>query len=632
MDFFQAQDHARRSSRRLIVYFLLAVATIIAAVYLAVVLLLGVGGEPGTDTPLWQADLFILVSAALLVLIIGGSTYKSIALAQGGGHAVAQMLGGRQVPRASDEPAEQRLLNVVDEMAIASGVPVPAVYVLDDEPAINAFAAGTHSHNAVVAVTRGTLDRLSRDELQGVVAHEFSHILNGDMRLNIRLIGVLHGLLLLTLLGRILMRGSGSSRNAAGAAVLGLVLVVLGYLGVLFGSLIKAAVSRQREYLADASAVQFTRNPAGIAGALKKIGGFGSRVTHPRAEEASHMFFGEGWGGLSSLFATHPPLELRIRRLDPAFNPALAAQMRAHGGSEAAAGAAAFAGADSGLDANALAASAGVLDAAHLAYARKILAGLPDELREGLHRPADARLAIYALLLAPEKDVAAAQLERLEQREPGLRRRVRECAAQLRAAGPAARLPVADLALPALGELDPRARESFLDTVDRLIEADGRVQLFEYTLRTVLRRALGTGPARIRSARANAASLRDAVSLLLSLLVRTGSANEEAARAAFAEAARRAPIEGLSHVAPRRLPLDILNRALEHLASVPPRFKRGLVAACAAAVIHDGRISVSEAELLRAICEALECPMPPLLPGPADRLATGEEVSATESA
>lgn len=612
MDFFQAQDQARRNTRRLVVYFLLAIAAIIASVYLVVAGALAAGTESGAPAALWQVDLFLVVSLVLLTLILGGTAYKSIALSQGGGSAVAEMLGGRLVHRATGDPAEQRLLNIVDEMAIASGVPVPAVYLLDDERTINAFAAGVNPSHAVVAVTRGTLEQLSREELQGVVAHEFSHILNGDMRLNIRLIGVLHGLLLLTLLGRILVRSGGRSRNGAGTAVLGVALIVLGYLGVLFGGLIKAAVSRQREYLADAAAVQFTRNPGGISGALKKIGGFGSRIDNPRAEEVNHMLFCEG-SGLSRLFATHPPVQERIRRLDPAFNPVLREQMRRGGPGTTPAQAAGFA-AGAVVEPEHLAATIGEVHEPHVIHARELMARLPEKLLADLHRPSQANRVIYALLLDPAEHVASAQLGLIEEMEPGAARAVREHAVSLRVAGNEVRLPVVDLALPALAELDQAERQKLLARVDRLLDADGRVQLFEYALRIILQRSLGS-TARGQSRHVEARLVREDLALLLSLLARAGSSSEGEALAAFTAAARHAPLDGPWNLKPPGVRLDNLNDALARLESMPPRFKRKIIEACAAAVIHDGKVTVNEGELLRAICEALECPMPPLLPG-----------------
>jgi Zn-dependent protease with chaperone function len=333
MDFFEAQEEARRRTRRLVGLFAAAVLAIILAIYIPAHLLAGPG-------PVGRFDpaLFGIVAGGVLLLVGAGSGYRTLQLRRGG-PAVAELLGGRRIAPETTDPEERRLVNVVEEMAIASNLPVPAIYIMDDEEGINAFAAGHSPEDAAVAVTRGTLRSLTRDELQGVIAHEFSHILNGDMRLNLRLMGLLFGILLLAVVGRLLLNvrsgparrgGSGSGggkRGGDGRVVLiGLVLILVGYIGVFFGRLIQAAVSRQREFLADAAAVQFTRNPAGIGGALLKIetsgegGGAGSGVQNPHAEEAGHLFFASNLRrrALRGL-ATHPPLEERIRRIDPAL-------------------------------------------------------------------------------------------------------------------------------------------------------------------------------------------------------------------------------------------------------------------------------------------------------------------------
>ena len=330
MDFFTHQDRARRNTRRLVALFVLAVIAIVAAVYLAVVVFLMTteAGEYISQGGLAAPQVLVPVVAGTLFVIAAGSGYKTLQLSEGG-PAVARLLGGKPLDPNTREADERRVLNVVEEMAIASGTPVPEVYLLAQEQGINAFAAGRTPADAVVGVTEGTARHLSRDELQGVVAHEFSHILNGDMRLNLRLIGVIHGILVISMIGYFVMRsGGGSSRGrkkgGAGAVViLGLALYVIGWIGVFFGRLIKAGVSRQREFLADAAAVQFTRNPLGISGALQKIGGLGagSRIAHRRAEEASHLFFSNALKkSFLGLTATHPPLEERIRRIDPSFD------------------------------------------------------------------------------------------------------------------------------------------------------------------------------------------------------------------------------------------------------------------------------------------------------------------------
>ena len=323
MDFFERQDKARRNTKFLVFYFLLAVVFLILAVYAAIALIftgVELKNSASESSVRLVADptLFFWTALGTLAVISIGSVSKTLALARGGS-AVAELLDGRLVNSNTTDASERKLLNVVEEMAIASGVPVPQVYVMDDEAGINAFAAGHSASDAAISVTRGCMTMLSRDELQGVIAHEFSHILNGDMRLNLRLIGLIFGILCLTIIGRVLIQTRGRKNPLP---LLGLALIIIGWVGVVFGRLIQAAVSRQREVLADASAVQFTRNPAGLAGALKKIGGLadGSRLKSPHAEEASHLFFADGLSKSFFGFATHPPLIERIRALDPSFD------------------------------------------------------------------------------------------------------------------------------------------------------------------------------------------------------------------------------------------------------------------------------------------------------------------------
>ncbi|MDX1562193.1 MAG: M48 family metallopeptidase, partial [Gammaproteobacteria bacterium] len=335
MDFFERQDASHRATRYLVLLFALAFLAVAVVTGVVLMLLLGLAGNGQVLSPtaassgLIAGDLSLLATIVAIVigLMIIASLFRHATLARGGGQ-VARMLGGTQVTGDERDPLRRRLLNVVEEMAIASGLPVPEIYVLEQERGINAFAAGLTPGDAAVAVTQGALDHLTRAELQGVVAHEFSHILNGDMRLNSRLMGLSFGILVLSLIGRWLLRSSArglrfSSNRGKGSAlvVIGLALTVIGGIGVFLSRLIKAAVSRQRETLADASAVQFTREPLALAGALKKIGGFTPYLEAVEAEEVSHMLFGRAGRSFAGLFATHPPLPERIKALDPSFKP-----------------------------------------------------------------------------------------------------------------------------------------------------------------------------------------------------------------------------------------------------------------------------------------------------------------------
>ncbi|HMP06022.1 MAG TPA: M48 family metallopeptidase, partial [Lacipirellulaceae bacterium] len=441
-DFYQRQDDVRRATKRLIAMFTLAVVVIVTATaavaWLAVAgaaqssaLSRGDYGSLRAQPPMRGEDLMIPLAAGgvSLALIGGGSLFKVMQL-RGGGHVVAESLGARRVYPDSTDPVERRLLNVVEEMALASGVPVPPVYLMDQEPAINAFAAGYSPSDAVVAVTRGCAEQLSRDELQGVVAHEFSHILNGDMRINIRMIGMLFGILLVGLLGRIVVRSvlhsggrrSRNSKDGGGVLVLlaaGAALMILGYIGTLIGNLIKAAISRQREFLADASAVQFTRNPTGLAGALKQIGGAtsGSRLQAANAAEASHMYFSQGvWEGLTRLTATHPPLAERIRRLEPQWDGKYPAGAATGAGVAAPPGAAGLAGAVGGAPVVPVAVVRRAADQVgdpnelHRQYAAALVDALPAQVKQAAHEPYGSRAVLLGLLTDRKPAIREQQL------------------------------------------------------------------------------------------------------------------------------------------------------------------------------------------------------------------------------
>ena len=335
MDFFQRQANARRRTRWLLVYFALAILALAGTFYI-VSLSPYFHANPEKEGSFWHPELFGQVAGITLVIIALGSLIKRAKLRKGG-KAIAIALGGRALSSPSSDPDERELQNIVEEMSIASGLRAPAIYILDNEPGINAFAAGFTAEDAVIGVTKGAMQLLTRDELQGMIAHEFSHILNGDMRLNLRLVSWIHGILWIALVGQAVLRGaracvasnSESDLKKAGlglfffGSIVGGIIYGLGSMGALFGRLIKSAISRQREFLADAAAVQFTRNPSGLASALKKIGGIaqGSRLQSPLAQEASHMFFGNGLrGSWFGFLSTHPSLKKRIKLLDPGFD------------------------------------------------------------------------------------------------------------------------------------------------------------------------------------------------------------------------------------------------------------------------------------------------------------------------
>ncbi|SFN42913.1 M48 family metallopeptidase [Dokdonella immobilis] len=647
MNFFAHQEVARKQTRRMIVLFTIAVICIVVAVDAVVMIAFGIGRE-GRRGAVGVNSGALVASTLSVIAVIGLATLYRISTLRAGGSAVALQLGATPVPADTTDFAYRRLRNVIEEIAIASGVPVPEIFVLEDEVAINAFASGYTPADAALTVTRGCLDKLTRDELQGVIAHEFSHVLNGDMRLNIRLVGVAFGILVLAIVGRKIAEVSGRSRSrdSGGIVVLGIALLVVGYIGVFFARIIKASISRQREYLADASAVQFTRQTEGIAGALKKIGGLaeGSKLASHDGEEVAHMLFGDGVG-YSALFATHPPLVDRIKRLQPRFDPAefveIAAdwtQPRRVGDSddpqvslagfaparrsskhapESRAGVLPAASGEMRLSATAVAEQVGHPDTGDYQAAATLNQAIPAALSAAAHGREQSVSVVFALLLNADDSVRRQQLDLIGQYyDAGTAAEVEALAAQTEVLHPMQRLPLAAMAFPALRRHPRPKLQVFVIVLKQLIKADGKVSLQEYCLAKLVGiqviDALNPSATRVMGRirlTETAAELRD----LFSVVAEYGHDD--------AESARRAYVLGLNEVLPAARPSYAppqdwalaLDRALPRLDLLAPAGKELVVRGLTHAISADGVVSVEEAELLRTVCAALHCPLPPML-------------------
>ena len=651
MDFFERQDQARRNTKLLVVYFVIGVAMLIVAVYAALVgIFAGLassehhGYSEQAQLVLWNPRLFFGAVVGTLAVIGVGSAFKTMELAQGGS-AVATMLGGRLVSPTTTDSDERKLRNVVEEMALAAGLPVPQIYLLPEEKGINAFAAGHSTSDAVVAVTAGAMRLLTRDELQGVIGHEFSHVLNGDMRLNLRLMGIIFGILCLAVIGRILLQTRGR-RNPL--PLLGLALLLVGWIGVLFGRLIQAAVSRQREFLADASSVQFTRNPAGLAGALKKIGGlgYGSKLKAAHADEASHMFFGNGMGeSFLHLMDTHPPLAERIRAIDPSFDgkfpPVSTAEVerpaqrvappplrppipfpfpgvpRAQGGMAALALPV--------VATQAVMANMGTPTSAHLRYAEGLRVAIPASLRTAAGEGLGASTLVYALLLSDDEAARRKQLDELAAATSAA-----VCQETLRvwpdvqAVATHAKLPLVDLALPGLRHLSPSQFQQFRTAVQKLVESDGEIDLFEYVLQKIVLRHLEPYFSQARKPAIQYYALKPLAgdcAVLLSALAYLGQEEPDKIQFAFQRGAQL--LSYAAQVELRLLPeeqceLAQVDAALNRLCQAVPQIKKNVLNAGAQTVAADGVIEGMEAELLRAIADTLDCPIPPFIPANPD--------------
>jgi Zn-dependent protease with chaperone function len=657
MDFFARQDQARKKTKLLFFYFVVAVILIVALNYfVAVLVMTGVESkqhrnESYEETPplvLWNPQIFLGSTLITLAIVSIGSVFKISQLA-GGGSIVAESMGGRLVNSNTSNPDERKLLNVVEEMSIASGIPMPQVYVMDDEDGINAFAAGHKPGDATVTVTRGCMKLLSRDELQGVIGHEFSHILNGDIRLNLRLMGTIFGILCLAIIGRVLLqtaRGGGRSRGQNSLPILGLVLLIVGYIGVFFGRLIQAAVSRQREFLADASSVQFTRNPEGITGALKKIGGLGetgSRLSHAHSEELSHMFFGNGVSEpFIGLLETHPPLDERIRVFDPNFDgkfpyvrydgldqppeeiskPKRAPLPNLFG---TIVGSAILASGDYDekppvIRSRSVLPNIGNPTPLHLEYAVKLRDAMPENVKAAAREPLDAVALIYAMLLSDDDKMRSTQITEIGKRSSqSVSDKTAALFPDVSKIATHAHLPMINLALGALKQLNAGDYQKFSQTMQWLIQSDGKVELFEFVLQKIVLRNLDSQFNGLKKSIVQFYTIKPLVpdcAVVLSALANVGSDDAAKITKAFEAGAPylRAPNGTDLNLLPKEnCGVNEIDTALDRLAQAVPVIKKNLIEACIHVVGADGVIVESEAELLRAISDTLDCPMPPFV-------------------
>jgi Zn-dependent protease with chaperone function len=637
MNFFESQDKAKRNTGKLVFLFAMAVLSLIVITNVIVLAALGMLSTQGSGVQYSnQAALQSVgvVTGGVLVVIVLGSLYKMMALA-GGGARVAEMLNGRLLLPESSDPHERRVLNVVEEMALASGTPVPPVYLLE-EPGINAFAAGYSPGDAVIGITRGAIESFSRDELQGVIGHEFSHILHGDMRINIRLIAILHGILILGILGYYLLRGGAigrRSKDSGGIVALGLGLMVVGYVGTFFGNLIKAAVSRQREFLADASAVQYTRNPEGIAGALMRIATHDGRsyLNNPSSMEISHALFEEGMvSRLGRLYATHPPLDQRIKAILPSWdgNYDLPEVTRYESGeddqdkpsSSSEKAESILTGLTTVLVADAIINQVGQTDNVHLEQARQLLQSIPQGLLSAAHSPSSARAMVYWLMLDSDETEKQQQLEFLEQSaDAGIFLELTKLLNEHPEVNSEHRLPLLQIATSSLRQLSKPQYTLFKTNIDKLIRLDGKINLFEWALQKIVTKNLDQIFDRSNGVRLGSKEIgrcKKSLEVLFSILSVSDSSDQQVISLNFskaAEALNELGVSGLTLVEKSAISFEKLNAALDELAQLKPLQKPALLKACVACIIADNKVAPIELELLRAIGATLECPIPPVI-------------------
>jgi Zn-dependent protease with chaperone function len=652
MNFFEAQDSARRHTSLLILLFIIAVigllvlSNILVFEFIYFTQFSTLTFSIAELEQVFDSNLSILVSAAIIIFITLGSLYKLVQLSSGGS-VIAQHLGGVIVPRSSSDPLHKKILNIVEEMAIASGTPVPQVYILNEQ-GINAFAAGWKTTNAVIGITQGALERLNRDELQGVIAHEFSHIFNGDMRLNIRLIAVLHGILMIGMLGRMILRSLRyvrSSRNSKGGGQAALVilgiggaLAVVGYTGTFFGNWIKSLISRQREFLADASAVQFTRSDEGIANALKKIGGAipGSAILAAAVDEYSHAYFALGDTTFSLFsFSTHPPLKQRIMRIQPAWDGRyIFDERKPSRDSDAAqreddrsrkkniaASVAAGVGLGQSIDVSINEAinsldNIGELTREQVRAAQLWHRQMPESLISHAENPYGAQALVMALLIDEDALIQSRQYDVLDEiigeQHASNVKQIQGTVTELAATQT---LTLIDLALPTLREMTVEQYQRIKQCIQQLVSADKKVNLREWIIQRVVLQHLDEQYGHRKKPVAKyfvLGSAKHASELMLSLLAYLEHKDMLQAQQAFDVARRSVGAGALGLLAKDLISLDSLNEAMDELEFLKPPLKKRFLQACVACISHDGEVTIQAYELTRAIASCLDCPMPPV--------------------
>lgn len=678
MNFYEHQERARKQTGRLLLLFVTALILLVmltAFVIAAIAYMLGLYSSPannyGVGQSLWDVVGSVLswqylgsIALAVMAVVSLSALFRMVQLSSGG-KVIAEQLGGYLVNTNPRNALERRLLNVVEEMAIAAGTPVPSVYLID-EAGINAFAAGHQPADAVIGVTRGAIEQLNRQELQGVIAHEFSHILNGDMRLNLRLIGMIYGIIVIALAGRYLLRGSHHTINRSGkgrGAVLGfgLILVALGYLGIFFGSVIKAAISRQREFLADASAVQFTRSKEGISGALKKIGGQSSQGLWQQhdAEEISHMLFSQGlqFNFLNRFMATHPPLDKRIQRIDPNWNGEFISESlhQRSGGEDGQATGSDYVGGNKNGNSlssslnnalnrslsssesliSSLASPIALTEAAVAVSASRLirLKSNYSDLYQQIHQPYTARALVFALLIDQGSSVKKNSIQQtLSQNGTAQERNqesIQQCQwrdiqknqklslfkqteiifYQLQTLEPHQSILLLNLALPILKLLTDQQYQDFKQQMLCLIKMDKKIELREWALFNLVNyfcRPLKTNSLNLFSLRQR----KPAIAKLLTALVRLNMDSEKEAKALFTKVTENDLSFSLRWYAESELTIQSLSQSLQQLRTIKPLEKPRFLKACIHVVEHDGLIEANELEVVSCIAQAMDCPLP----------------------
>jgi len=626
MNFFAHQEKAKLNTKKLVFMFIMAILSIIFIINLSIAFYYHIpninNDQSGYNIFLdfltsIDKKLFLYSSICIILVIVLVSFIKKMTLSSGG-KDVAISLGGKLISSDSRDFKERQLLNIVEEMAIASGISVPPIYVIEEE-SINAFAAGYNFSDAVIGVTKGTINYLNRDELQAIIAHEFSHIFNGDMKINIKLISILHGILFFTILGRIIIHSSlyrsrSRSKESSGAIAVGVIMLIVGYLGYFFGKLIKSSISRQREYLADASAVQFTRNKDGIASALKKIGtlSHGSTIKNPKANEVSHMFFGESSHSLTSLMSTHPPLEKRILAVDPNWDGEFNSNLEENNSQKIEYQSNPLRSKKEDIKRSSMATllnNIGNIEEKKIEKAHNLILNIPEEIKEAAHESFGARAIIYCLLIKND-EYYQKQLKILEDKaDDVVFKLVQRLHPIMISMDNSFRLSLIEMSVPSLRQLSKSQYNIFKNNVLALIESDEEVSLFEWSLAKIIFHNLDAefnSKVVNKSEKYSLLSIKDEVDTLLSVISHNDRSHDS--RKCFELMVTKNNVSKFNFLEKKDIKISDLDKAMNKLERLKVLDKEKLLKMISNYIDHDTN-SFRNVELMRSIGVILDCPI-----------------------
>ena len=622
MDFFEHQSRAKSKSVKLYVLFSFVVLFISFLVFSLLSWFIERSDRLGD---LAWSPFFLISTLWVVCFLIIGISLSKIKELSGGGWVVAKALGGELITSSSQNPLKRRILNIVEEMAIASGVQVPPVYLLK-ENSINAFAAGYSTEDAVIGVTIGCLEKLNREQLQGVMAHEFSHILNGDMRINIRMTGIIFGIVFIARAGQSIMDShddpfypeeEGKSRWY----LLGIGLYIIGILGAYLGAIIRSSVSRQREFLADASAVQFTRNAEGIVGALECIGGYskGSRIWNPKSRQFCHMFFGPC---MKNLMATHPPIEKRIRRIIPSWNKAFPNTNQISEGKIFEKNnfkRNSFTGNQferrkpskfehTSVEGHKSRASS----QKSIMHAQDLLKKIPRELTVQTQDSFGSNCLLFAMLLDPHHSIQKKQISLINHyTDSKISQHTQKIFPYLTSISCEEKLVLIEMAASKLSFLSPEQVKNFESVINMLIKEDKKFQLFEWSLLKLVNHKIKhiRTPNRQIHGRKQILSRLNECNIILSTLAHYGKDNEDP------NLAYNVGFKHLSSNKKRKLinkkdcTFSKLDLAIDRLNDLNLRAKKKFLEACEITALHDKNICETETQIIRTVASSLGYPL-----------------------